>query len=110
MLSTTLFVGIVFLVGVADDPTTTTIKGTVSLQGKAVSNGKITFFLDNDQFIGAKVKDGQYTVERVPPGRWKVTVEGEGVPIKWVSDRTTPLVIEVTASQAPPGAYDIHLQ
>jgi uncharacterized protein (TIGR03067 family) len=71
------------------------VTGRVTLLGKPLTRGKITFHLDNDQFVGARIKDGEYTVERVPPGRWKVTVEGEGVPAKYASGEQSELTVEV---------------
>jgi hypothetical protein len=49
----------------------------------------------DDPFVGAKVKDGKYTVNRVPVGRYKVTFEGEGVPSKYASEDTSGLRVEV---------------
>jgi hypothetical protein len=80
----------------AADEATATVKGVVTLQGKPVPKGRIIFHLANDQFVGAKLnKDGQYTVDRVPVGQHKVTVEGEGVPAQYGTDEKTPLRVEI---------------
>src|SRR5262249_26158550 len=90
------------------DEGSSTVKGTVTLDGKPLGSGRIFFHLKNDQFVGAKIKDGRYSVERVPAGTWRITVEGDGVPAKYSSDEKSPLQVEVVAN-AVPGAYDIKL-
>lgn len=80
----------------AADEGASTVKGKVTLKGKPVAKGRIFFHLKNAQFVGAKIKDGEYSVERVPVGKWLVTVEGEGVPAKYSSDEKPVLVVEVT--------------
>jgi len=85
-----------------------TVKGTITLEGKPLESGRIFFHLKNDQFVGAKIKNGEYSVERVPAGFWRITVEGDGVPVKYNSDEKATLKVEVVPNAAP-GAYDIKL-
>jgi len=92
----------------AADEESATVNGTVTLKGKPLERGKIIFYLDGDQFVGAKIKDGEYSVERVPAGKWRITVEGEGVPAKYSSAEKAIVVVEVVAN-AIPGSYDIKL-
>jgi hypothetical protein len=44
---------------------------------------------------GAKIKNGEYSVERVPVGTWRITVEGEGKLAKYSDEEKTPLKVEV---------------
>jgi hypothetical protein len=53
------------------------VSGNINLDGKLIAEGKVTFHFENGQFMGSKVKDGKYTVDRLPPGKYKVTVEGK---------------------------------
>ena len=85
-----------------------TVEGKVTLEGKPLRSGRIFFHLKNDQFVGAKIKNGEYSVERVPAGKWRITVEGEGVPAKYSSAEKAIVVVEVVAN-AIPGSYDIKL-
>jgi hypothetical protein len=85
-----------------------TVKGKVTLEGKPLRSGRIFFHLKNDQFVGAKIKNGEYSVERVPAGKWRITVEGAGVPAIYSSDEKSTLQVEVVAN-AVPCAYDIKL-
>jgi hypothetical protein len=71
------------------------VMGTVTLNGKPIAEGKVTFHLANDQFVGSKIKDGRYLIERVPVGTRKVTIEGKGVPAKYGSEETSSLTAEV---------------
>jgi hypothetical protein len=77
-----------------------TVKGNITVNGKPLAAGKITFHLDNGQFVGAKFKNGSYTVDRVPVGTHRITVEGEGVPAKYSSEDTTGLMAEVKEGAA----------
>jgi len=70
------------------------VEGRITLQGKPVT-GKVAFHLD-DQFVGSKVNDaGNYKVNRVMVGTYKVTIEGKGIPAKFTSENVTPLTVEV---------------
>ena len=71
------------------------VSGSVTVSGKALTEGRVFFHLADGQFVGCRVKDGKYTLERVPQGTWKVTVEGDGVPAKQKSDTTTDLTAKV---------------
>jgi len=64
-----------------------------------LSAAKVTFHF-GDEFVGAKIKDdGKYTVNRIAPGTYKVTIEGKHVPEKFTSDDRTPLVAEIKAGK-----------
>ena len=70
------------------------VTGTVTVGGTPLAAGKVTFHLD-DEFVGSKIKDGKYTVNRVPVGTYHVTFEGSGVPAKFTSDDIKLLKVEV---------------
>jgi hypothetical protein len=73
------------------------VAGNITLNGKPLAEGKITFHMTNGQFVGSTIKDGKYLIDRVPVESFKVTVEGEGVPVAFTSAKTTSLTVEVTA-------------
>jgi hypothetical protein len=77
-------------------PVAGAIKGTVILKGEPLEKGRIFFHIGNDQFVGAKIKNGEFSVDKVPVGDWKVTVEGDGVPAVYTFDVQTPLKVAVT--------------
>jgi hypothetical protein len=81
----------------AADEATPAIGGFVTLDGKPFEAGKIIFYLDDDQFVGARIKTGVYKVSRVPAGTWRVAIEAEGIPAKYSSEEATPLRVEVKA-------------
>ena len=89
------------------DETPTTVSGTVTLNGKPVSGGKITFHLTGDEFVGAKLRDGRYKLTRLPAGRCRVVIEGEGIPAKFASEETTGLTVEVREGG---GVFDFDLR
>jgi hypothetical protein len=71
------------------------VSGRVTLEGKPLAAGKITFYLADGEFFGSKVKDGKYAIDHAQAGTRKVTVEGEGVPIKYTLDDTSSLTVEI---------------
>jgi hypothetical protein len=73
----------------------TKASGKITVDGKALAAGKVTFHLDNGQFIGSKVKDGAYKIDHLPPGKYKVTVEGKDVPAVFTFEDKTTLFVEV---------------
>src|SRR4051812_19314777 len=70
----------------AADPTATVV-GRVVAQGRPIADGRVILHFDaGDQFVGAYVtKDGLYKIDRVPPGQYRITVEGKGVREKYAS-------------------------
>lgn len=70
------------------------VNGRITLHGKPAT-AKVAFYLD-DQFVGSKVNDeGKYKINRVMVGKYKVTIEGKGIPAKFTSEDVTPLTVEV---------------
>jgi hypothetical protein len=84
------------------------VTGTIRIDGKQLVGGKITFYQENGQFIGSKIKDGKYKIDRVPARNLRVTVEGKGVPLKYTSDETSGLVVEVV--EGGPTVIDLDLK
>ena len=78
----------------ADEPISA-VDGTISLDGKPLSGGRIVFYLEDDQFVGAKIKGGTYRVSRVPEGTWRVGVEAEGIPARYASAEKTLLTVQI---------------
>ncbi len=92
--------GAAILVGgpvTAADEELATVEGTVTYKGKPLPDGTITFHLKDDQFVGAKLKDGKYRVDRVPVGEFTVTIESKKVrlPAKYSAEETSGLKLSV---------------
>ena len=83
------------------------VAGAVAIDGKPLAAGKVIFHLANGQFVGSKVKDGKYAIDRVPVGTQKVTFEGDGVPAKYSLDDKSPLTAEVKEGD---GTFDFDLK
>ena len=81
----------------AADEDLSSIEGKVSYNGKALPDGTITFHLRDDQFVGSKIKDGAFRVDRVPAGTVKVTIASKKlrIPTKYGVPETSPLTLEV---------------
>ncbi len=65
------------------------VTGEVSVDGKPLAAGKITFTQRDGQFVGGVVKNGRYSIDRVPAGDATVTIEGKGVAIQYTSQDTS---------------------
>ena len=74
-----------------------TVGGKVIYNGQPLDEAKITFHIEDDQFVGSKVKDGRFRVDRVPVGTWKVTIDSKTVelPTKFSSPEMSGLSVEV---------------
>jgi hypothetical protein len=90
-----LFVGlaVVLSTGVAAtaDEETASIVGKVAFNGKPIAKGKVAFHPEKGKAIEATIKDGAYSVAKVPVGEMTITVQGKGVPAKYADPKTTPL-------------------
>ena len=82
------------------------VSGRVSVGGKPLAVGRVIFHLENGQFVGSKVKDGKYTIDRVPTGILTVTAEGDGIPAKYTRDDRSPLRVMVKEGE---GMIDFNL-
>jgi hypothetical protein len=85
----------------AADEELSTIEGKVTYNGKPLPDGSITFHLRDDQFVGARIKDGQFRVDRVPVGTVKVTFSSKKlrIPTKYGIPETSPLTLEVKSGK-----------
>jgi hypothetical protein len=54
----------------------------------------VLFHQGEDQFIGAKIKEGAYRMTRVPTGKYVVSVEAKDVPPRYASE-SSALRVEV---------------
>jgi hypothetical protein len=62
----------------------------------ALPGGRIVFYLDDDQFVGAKIKaDGTFKVDLVPVGSHRVAVEFKGLPARYASEEQSTLRVAV---------------
>jgi hypothetical protein len=80
-----------------------TVGGKVIYNGRPLTGGTITFHLKDDQFVGARIKDGRFLVHRVPFGAAKVTIESRKVrlPEKFASPETSGLSVEIKQRKVP---------
>jgi hypothetical protein len=77
------------------------VNGTITVDGKPLPSGRILFHLGDGQFVGAKIKeDGTFKMERVPAGKYKVTVEAAVgakivLPARYSAEDKSELRVEV---------------
>lgn len=89
-------------VSAADDELAS-IGGRVVYNGKPLDDGVITFHLKDGQFVGGKITDGKFRVDRVPFGVTKVSIDSKKVqlPAKFTAPDTSGLSIEVKKAKVP---------
>ena len=87
----------------AADEELASVGGKVNYNGKALDDAVIIFHLKDDQFVGAKIKDGKFRVDRVPVGAVKVTIESKkgGLPAKFADPETSGLSVELKKGKNP---------
>jgi hypothetical protein len=76
-----------------------TVEGKVTYDDSPVLEGRIFFHFGDGEFVGAKIKDGNFKVTRVPTGDRRVTVEGKDVPAKYGSEKTARLACKLEAGR-----------
>jgi len=79
------------------------VGGKVIFNGKPLEEGVITFHLQNDQFVGGKIKDGRFLVDHVPAGTVKVTIESKKgtLPAKFADPETSGMQAEIKKGKNP---------
>ncbi|HEV3142982.1 MAG TPA: hypothetical protein VGZ47_03760 [Gemmataceae bacterium] len=79
------------------------VGGKVIFNGKPLEEGVITFHFKEDQFVGAKIKDGMFRVDRVPVGTVKVTIESKKItlPGKFADPDTSGMEAEIKKGKNP---------
>ena len=87
---------------------TTPVRGHVTFEGKPVAAGRIFFYLLDDEFVGAKIKNGDYKLTHIPPGTWTVAIESEDVPEKYRGEETSGLRVQVRGRVA--NQFDFELK
>jgi hypothetical protein len=81
----------------AADEELASVGGKVIYNGQPLKDAKITIHLDDDQFVGGKIKEGRFRIDRVPAGTWKVTIDSKEVtlPAKFASPETSGMNVDV---------------
>ena len=87
----------------AADEELATVGGKVMYKGVLLTDATITFHLEDEQFVGARIKKGTFRVDRVPAGVAKVTIESKKVrlPAKFASPETSGLSVEIKKGKVP---------
>ncbi len=79
---------------------TAKVQVKVILDGKPVGNGRIFLHGDTSTFVGTRLNDdGTGTVNQVFLGSYVVTVEGDGIPVKFSQLEASQLRAKVAAGK-----------
>ncbi len=80
----------------AADEAATSLNDTITVDGLPPQRGRIFFFVDDDEFVGVRIsKDGKFKLKHIPPGKYKVSIEGDGILPKYQSEVTSGLAVEL---------------
>jgi len=96
----------------AKDTKTASVTGKVTVQGKPLAEGTVTFVLlgEQEKLASAVVKNGAFTVKDLLPGKYAVAVVGKpaaSVPAKFGSEETSGLTY---TAQAGTNEFNIELK
>ena len=76
------------------------VSGTAAFDGRPIAEAKITFHRADGQFFGTKIKDGKFSLDVLPPGKYVVAFQGGGIPEKYGSEDKSSLVVEMREGEA----------
>lgn len=83
------------------DPPTASVSGKITLVGKPLPEGEVTFVSLNQplpRVFTATIKDGEFKFkEAIPPGKYAGMITGKGVPEKYHLINTSGLRVELAA-------------
>ena len=72
------------------------VQGKVTYNGAPLPGGTVAFHPEKGKPVEAKTnEDGTYSADKVPVGRMRVSIKAKGLPKKYSSEKTTPLLVEV---------------
>jgi len=74
--------------------------GSVNVAGKSLSDGRVYLHSTDGQIIGAKVEKGQFRIPKAPVGKFRVSIEGDGLASRYSGDNSI-LTIEVRRGVNP---------
>jgi len=106
ILTTAILVGSAVVARAADEEIAS-VKGVVTYKGKPLETGRIFFYFDKDQFVGANIKEGKYTVTKVSVGAHKIAIEGKDVPARYNSEERSGLQVTTARGEF---TYDVSIR
>jgi hypothetical protein len=96
-----LLLGLLFLVVLGCSPSVGTVNGTVSYKGTMLKGGTVTFLAPDGKAASCEIKeDGHYTVDKVPTGPVKISVETKSLAVSARAPSYSP-----PPGVTPPGGY-----
>ena len=81
-----------------DPPKGDAVAGTVTLDGKPLPGGTVTFASKDGTTVAAEVKDGAYKTA-LPAGEYGVGVAGPVVPARYGDPQKSAIVVKVAAGR-----------
>lgn len=70
------------------------VSGAITVAGKPLGEGRICFYSADAQISGAVVTNGQFQIQRITAGPFRVAIEGEGVASRY-ADLNSGLSAEI---------------
>jgi hypothetical protein len=77
------------------EETSGSVRGTVALAGYPLPTARLVLHLDDGKAISGRVWDGVFTFDNVPAGTLRVSVMGEGLPMRYADPDTSGLSVRV---------------
>lgn len=79
------------------DAETANVKGVITLKGQPLAEGELALSSATLGTFKTAIKDGAYTVVKLPPGKYTGAVTGKGIPEKYTAAATSGLTFEFAA-------------
>ena len=78
-----------------EEEPTGSVRGTVTVAGHPLPNGKVFLHPDGGKAISSRVRDGAFSFEKVPAGTVRVSVAEEGLAQRYADPATSRLRVKV---------------
>jgi hypothetical protein len=75
------------------------VGGLVTVNGKPLADGWITFQSASQSFAARVATDGEFSIPFIGAGKYTVAIEGQSVPQRYTAAGPSPLTAEIHAAQ-----------
>jgi hemoglobin len=83
------------------------VHGKVTVDGKPLPAGKISYFGADNKPITGDIKDGAYQLSGLKPGAYKITIEGDKINERYKLAETTPLRYKIIKEEKEPLNWEL---
>lgn len=71
------------------------VAGAITVNGQPLATGTISFYDNPNQVFKATITNGRFSIDRVPTGKYRVTIEGNGIEARFSDTTKTTLQVQL---------------